>query len=167
LAPSLANLTLFFNDAAQPPYLPGSGAVNARLQAFNDSALAGWLQRGHGEFKGVHFGETVYEGNAGLGCGLVAYLVVLMCGSRLVARRAVPWSIPLPWAIRLAPWLAWISYLVLLAKLGSDHSARIALPYYPLLLITLLRCPSVAAFERSRLAGGWRCSRQPRHCPFF
>lgn len=153
VATSLANLTIFFTDAVQPPYLPDAGAVAAGLKTLNDSAFFGWLKRAHGEFNGVQFGNTVYEGSAGLGCGLVAYLAVLICGSRWGARRADSPPTPLPWAIQLAPWLAWIAYLVLLAKLGSNHSARIAAPYYPLLLVTLLRIPRVAAFEQSRLAG--------------
>jgi len=128
--------------------------VNAHLKGLNESAFFGWLKQAHGEFNGVYFGETVYEGGAGLGCSLVAYLVVLLCGWRWAASRMAARPRLLPWSIRLAPWLAWISYLVFLAKLGSDHSARIAAPYYPLLLVTLVRVPGVAAFERSRLAGG-------------
>jgi hypothetical protein len=153
-APAIAaNLTILLNDAAQPPYLPGSRAVNARLEPFNHGALISWMERAHGEFSGVNFGEIAYEGGAGPGIGLAAYAAILILGSWLVtAPKMLILSTP-PWAIRFAPWLAWISYFVLLAKLGSNHSARIATPYYPLLLVTLLRCPRVAAFERKKISG--------------
>lgn len=148
-----ANLTILLNDAAQPPYLPGSRAVNARLESFNHGPFIGWLKRSHGEFEAVHFGEMAYEGGAGVGIGIAAYTVFLVFGATFVSVRKNLLPPLLPWAVRLAPWLAWISYLVFLAKLGSNHSARIAAPYYPLLLVTLLRCQRVAALEQKRLAG--------------
>jgi hypothetical protein len=43
--------------------------------------------------------------------------------------------------------------LVYLGKLGSDASPRIAAAYYPLLLVTLLRCPRAAALERKNFSG--------------
>jgi hypothetical protein len=152
-AAGLANVVIFLNDAAQPPYLPGSRAINARIEAFNNGPFINKLEQANREFMGVHFGETVYEGNAGLGFGIAAYLAILLLGSLFVAGRAGPPSASLPWVIRLAPWLAWASYAVFLVKLGSNHSARIAMPYYPLLLIPLLRCPKIAAFERGNFSG--------------
>ena len=148
-----ANLTILLNDVAQPPYLPGSRAVNARLESFNHGTFIGWLKRSHGEFVAVRFGEMAYEGGAGVGIGIAAYTVFLVFGAAGVTARKTSLSPTLTWIIRLAPWLAWISYLVFLAKLGSNHSARIAAPYYPLLLVTLLRCPRVAALEKKKLAG--------------
>ena len=149
-----ANVTILLNDATQPPYFPGSQAVNARLQAFNQGPFIARLERAHGEFSGVHYGEMVYEGGAAYGFGLALYAIAILAGSLFVVARVPALPNPLPWAMRIAPWLAWISYLVLLVKLGSNHSARIATPYYPLLLVPLLRCPRIAAFEKTPWAGG-------------
>jgi len=148
-----ANLVLLARDAVQLPWMPGSRNLNAALEGFNQGAFATRLKQSHGEFIGVHFGEMAYEGGAGLGFGLAVYTAFLLLGSILATVRTVAGRPELPWVWRLAPWLAWFSYLVFLTKLGSDHSARIAAPYYPLLLVTLLRCPRVAVWERNKISG--------------
>jgi hypothetical protein len=150
-APMAANLMIFANDAVQPPCLPGSGAINVHLRSLNQSAAVDWMKHAHGEFHGVHLGEMAYEGGAGAGMGIAAYTILLMLASLTMTRAG---KLPaLPWAVRIAPWLAWFSFFVFLVKLGSDHSARIAAPYYPLLLVTLLRLPGAAALERTRISG--------------
>ena len=149
-----ANLILFAKDALQLPYLPGSQKINALLSGFNHSALVHQLGQAHLEFSGVHFGEMAYEGPAGLGFGVAIYVACLLAGLGLVKTRVAPSAtVVLPWAWRLGPWLAWLAFAVYLAKLGSDHSPRIAAAYYPLLLVALLRCPSVAALERKKVFG--------------
>ena len=149
-----ANLVLLVRDATQPPLLPGSQHVNAALEGFNHSAFSNWLRESHGEFSHFRYGEMVYEGPAGPGFGLSVYGAFLLAGLWFVKINTAPSvAAPLPCAWRLAPWLAWIAYAVFLAKLGSDHSPRIAAPFYPLLLITLLRCPRVAALEQKKISG--------------
>ena len=151
-----ANLILLARDAVQTPYLPGTRRLNALLDGFNHGPLVHWLEQSQGQFRGVHFGGMVYEGQAGPGFGLALYLVFLLVGICLVkipaaARFSAAASPPRAW--RLAPWLAWIAYLVYLGKLGSDASPRIAAAYYPLLLVPLLRWPRVAALERKKFSG--------------
>ena len=150
-----ANLILLAKDAAQLPYFPGSQHVNAILTGFNQSHFVHWLEQAHWQFMGVHFGEMVYEGPAGPGFGLAFYVLFLLAAAALVKTTASAFASTenLPRAWRIAPWLAWIAYAVYLAKLGSDHSPRIAAAYYPLLLITLLRWPRVAAVERKKISG--------------
>ncbi len=149
-----ANLVLLAKDATQPPLLPGSRHLNAALEKLNRSAFVDWLRRSHGEFTDIHYGEMVYEGAAGPGFGLAVYVALLLAGVWFVKispspRDSAAGSLPLAW--RLAPWLTCIAYAVYLLKLGSDHSPRIAAPFYPLLLIGLLRWPRVAALERKKL----------------
>ena len=160
-----ANLLILLNDAAQPPYFPGNNAINARLETLNDGKFIAWLHHAQGEFENVHFGDMPYEGGAGPGMGIAAYTAVLFLAAlrrnrspkpgvqRIAAAQSMPPSPSRPRLMQIAPWLAWISYLVFLAKLGSYLSARIAAPYYPLLLVTLVRCPGAAAFERKRVSG--------------
>ena len=150
-----ANLILLAKDAAQLPYFPASQHVNAALNGFNHSDFAHWMQLSHWQFMGVHFGEMVYEGPAGPGFGLAVYVLFLLIGIFFVKNipTSPPRAAPPPGAWQLAPWLAWIAYAVYLAKLGSDHSPRIAAAYYPLLLITVLRWPRVAALERKKISG--------------
>jgi hypothetical protein len=152
-----ANVILLVNDAVQPPYLPGNHQLNSALQGLNHSSFMQTLEESHRQFHGIVFGNLAYEGGAGPGIGLAAYTAILILGAmtlrQTTSRTTAPAATLLPWAVRLAPWLAWVSYAVFLAKLGSYQSARIAAPYYPLLLVALLRCPRVAAFERKKLAG--------------
>ena len=150
-----ANLILLAKDGAQLPYFPASQHVNALLDNFNQSHFVHWLEQAHWQFGGVRFGEMVYEGPAGPGFGLTCYVLFLLVGIVLIKATPLPRAsaVLLPCAWRLAPWLAWIAYAVYLAKLGSDHSPRIAAAYYPLLLVTLLRWPRVAALERKKFSG--------------
>ena len=150
----IANLIEFANDAFHPPIMPGPQRVNALLDPVNHSAFMEWLQRVHLNFNGIKFGEVAYEGGAGLGCGVGLYTLFLLLGCGFVkpgARTANPPPLPLAW--RLAPWLALISFAVLLAKLGSGHTARNAATYYPLLFIFLLRRPRIVFLERHSCAG--------------
>jgi hypothetical protein len=149
-----ANLVLLAKDCAQPPWFPGSQHLNDALEGFNHGAFNQWLRSSHGEFGEVRFGDMVYEGQAGPGFGLAAYVVILLLGACLVKRRLPVATAMLPLAWRLTPWLAWVAWVVLLARLGSDHTQRIAAPYYPLLLIALLRLPRVTAWERKKFAAG-------------
>jgi len=149
-----ANLILLARDAVQPPYLPGSRQLNARLAGFNQSSLIHRLEQSHLQFGGVYFGELVYEGPAGPGCGLAGYTLILLAGTLFMRRQtSCSSTVELPLAWRLVPWLAGVAYVVYLAKLGSDQSQRIAVTYYPLLLIALLRWPRVAAVERKKFYG--------------
>jgi hypothetical protein len=152
----VANLVLLAKDSTQQPLLPGSQHVNAALAGLNHSSFADWLRQSNGEFNRIQYGDMVYEGSAGPGFGLAAYVAFLLAGLCFLKTNAASGgsaaaSLPLAW--RLAPWLAWVAYAVFLAKLGSDHSPRIAAPYYPLLLISLLRLPRGAALERKKISG--------------
>jgi len=149
-----ANLAEFVTDAFHPPILPGAQHVNAWLDPVNHTTFMQWLQRANLNFIGIKFGEVAYEGGAGLGCGVGLYTLFLLLGCWFVKpapRFAFSETLPLAW--RLAPWLALISFAVLLAKLASGHTARNAATFYPLLFIFLLRWPRIAALERRPLAG--------------
>ena len=149
-----ANLVLLTRDATQPPLLPGSQHVNVMLDGLNHSSFVNWLRQSHGEFSNIHYGEMVYEGPAGFGFGLAVYVAFLIAGLWFVKINPASFTTaPLPCAWRLVPWLTWIAYVVYLTKLGSDHSPRIAAPFYPLLLVALLRCPRVSALEQNKLSG--------------
>ena len=152
-----ANVVLFLNDAAQPPILPVSERLNSLATTLSDDAapFMDWLKQSHHEFawRGVSFGEMAYEGRAGLGFGICAYLFFLILGHWFIKRPGPQTGnhSGRPWAWRLAPLIAWISYGFYLMKLGSYLSARIGAPYYPLLIISIILRPRVAAFERRKI----------------
>ena len=145
----LANTAFLLNDAIQLPCLPGSQHLQKICETINQSSFLLWLQRGHRLAPNFQFGEVANEGGAGAGFGLALYALVLVSGGffyRPSNERTV--ALPLVW--RLSLFSVWFSFLVFLAKLGSYHTARTGAPYYPLLLISLLHCPRLAAFERKK-----------------
>ncbi len=150
-----ANLILLLRDSIQPPLLPGNAQITASLAGLNYSHFFEYLHQSHGEFSAIRFGEMVDEGAAGAGFGLSAYLAFLLLGPCLVRTRVMPRPFPvaLPWEWRWAPWLAWISYAVYLAELGSYHSARLGACFYPLLIVSLLRLPRSESLERTKMSG--------------
>jgi hypothetical protein len=160
-----ANIVILLNDVTQPPFLPKNQAINAHLESFNRSAFINWLKRSNREFQGVHYSALAYEAEAGPGMAIGLYVAILVAVGIFGCRRSQSGrhppilseqtilSDPFSAVAKVVPWLAWISYLIFLASLGSYLSARIAAPYYPLLIVPLLRCSSIAAFERRKMAG--------------
>ena len=163
----VANTVILANDATQLPVMPGSELVSGLARKLEEHAgtLFAWLKSSHRQFSGVHYGQMVYEGGAGLGFGVGSYLLLLLATCWWIRPQSLPAGDLLPWAWRLAPWLTWIALAVFLAKLGSGHSARIGAPFYPLLLVSLLRLPRIAAIERKKftavVAGLAACSVVP------
>lgn len=149
-----ANVIILLNESLQPPFLPSANCMNGAFDRLNQSSFFKGLKTSHGQFSGVRFGNMAYESGAGLGIGLSAYTAFLLAGAFVVNRQSNSTGFRLPWKIRWTPWLAWIAYGVFLAKLGSSQSARIAAPYYPLILVPLLRYPAASAFERKKWMGG-------------
>lgn len=149
----IANTIAMVNDAAQPPVFPVAQKINARLEPVNQSAFMQWLRWAEPDSLGIVFGNMPYEGQAGLGCGLCFYGLFLLVGGRFVkpVARGVAVDIPPVW--RLAPWTAWLAFGVVLAKVGfAQHIPRYGAPYYPLLFISILRLPRIAALEHGRIA---------------
>jgi hypothetical protein len=150
----VANLVFLANDVAQLPIMPGYERITTLVEALEHQAgpMFDWLKHSHGQFMGMFFGNMAYEGAAGPGFGLGIYTLFLIFGCWLV-KAPQPLSgrrIVLPTAWRLALWASWISYGIYLAKLGSNTSARIAAPYYPLLLASLLQWRRIALLERKK-----------------
>jgi hypothetical protein len=151
----LANILIFFNDVAQPPVFPITSKIAPALAALNHSLspLMDWLRRCHHEGGKISIGDMAYEGQAGLGFSAGGYLVFVILGCRFIKktfRLAADHSLPVAW--RLTPWLAWIGCTVLFMEIGLSATARYAAPYYPLILISILRLPRIAAFERHKIA---------------
>jgi hypothetical protein len=151
----LANLAEMTSDTLQLPLVPGSKHVDQLLIPLNHTRFMLWLEHSHLSFSGFHFGEMAYEGNMGVGCSVGLYTIFLLAGCWFVKGRSqaldVVATLPLAW--RLAPWAGWISFLVLLAKLGSATTPRNGATFYPLLFISLLLLPKVATFERKKITG--------------
>lgn len=148
-----ANTIALVNDTAQPPLFPVAKKINAALQPLNQSPFMRWLRWAQPNSDGVVFGDMVYEGSAGLGCGLGLYVLFLLAGAWFVKPATAGLRGDFPWAWRLAPWAAWLALTVMLAEVAFSHVTRYAAPYYPLLFISILLRPRLAALERRNIAG--------------
>ena len=147
-----ANAIAMVTDAAQPPVFPIAKKLNALLEPLNQTSFMQWLRWAEPNSDGIHFGDMAYEGGAGLGFGLCFYLLFLWLMSWFIKPVPRVATVNLPWAWRLAPWATWFSLGVILAELAFTHVTRYAASYYPLLLISILWLPRVAALERRKLA---------------
>ena len=148
-----ANAIALVNDAGQPPVFPVANKINARLKPLNQSAFMQWLRWAEPNSSGVVFGDMAYEGQAGLGCGLGLYGLFLLLGGCFVKPVARVAPVDFPWEWRLAPWIAWLAFGVVLAKVGfAEHIPRYGASYYPLVIISILVLPRIAALERRRVA---------------
>jgi hypothetical protein len=149
----IPNALAFLNDATQPPLFAGILSP-ARLYSVLRHVLSPvlpWLPQVPSGRGAMSF-SMAYEGNSGLGFGVGAYMILVLLGAGFVKppqpRAAPSGRLPMIW--RLALLSAWPAYMVMLMKLGGGHASRIGAPFYPLLLVSLLRLRRVGWLERRR-----------------
>ena len=148
-----ANAIAMANDTVQPPVFPLAKKINARLEPLNQSAFMKWLQWASPNSDGVHFGDMVYEGSAGLGCGLGLYALFLLLGAWFIKPVARVAKVDFPWEWRMAPWTAWLALGVVMAQVTFTHVTRYAASFYPLIVVSIVLLPRIAALERRKIAG--------------
>ena len=135
-----------------PPIFPMAGAWNRTVDKIIPADFAKKINADF-EPAGAHWqlGEMEIEETAGLGFGISVLLAVSVGASMLGRRRnssqGIDWSHTL---LQLAPWLALVAFML---KSNLSASARLASPYFGLLLPLLLglRCQ-----ERLVRARWWR-----------
>ena len=125
------NSLMLAYSAAQPPLLPASTRVNDMVAHLFPSEFKVWLLERFPRFE-LKMGEIPMEESAGLGLGLAACLALWIFKGR---RSPIPLLI-----LRRQPWFflgiaGLISLLFFMAKMGSESTARLLLPYYPFLLL--------------------------------
>jgi len=129
----VGNSLMIFAGALEPPICPVVSTVKRRFEAFESTAFVAWLREKYPRFK-LSWGELATEESSGLGLGLTVVATLSFFGGWARGRRcpAVDWG---RW-IGLASFAAFAAYL---AKMGSEAAPRLAAPFYPFLLIPLLR----------------------------
>jgi hypothetical protein len=147
------NALSFLNDATQPPLFAGVLNLERLYGVLRHllSPVLPWLPQAPAGGGAMSF-SMAYEGNSGLGFGVGAYVILLLVGAGFTRppqpRPAVSGRLPMIW--RLALLSAWPAYVVMLMKLGGGHASRIGAPFYPLLVVSLLRLRRVGWLERRR-----------------
>ncbi len=135
-----------------PPVFPWASEWNHLADRLIPARLAVILQQ-HFETGPAHWrlDELAIEENSGLGFG--ATLLVLASLVAVAAGRRTPKG-PLPaesdWWPRLVCTAPWVALIYAMSKLGLSSGARYLAPYYPLLLMGLLRGEGQAALTAKK-----------------
>lgn len=120
-----------------PPVLPAAQEVYRR---FNDALPASWHERLHREFPRYYLGqfsELPGEEGAGLGLGIsLTLLIILVAALRQTGGFRPRLKSLVGTGVGVAAGVAFLFYM---AKMGSEATARLMLPYYPLALIPLFK----------------------------
>jgi len=130
-----------------PPVMPAAELWNGMV--------AGWLQSPRRapllrNFPSLCLDalELQQEEAAGLGLGVTVLLAVtLVAGLRRCPKAFSPPGRKLGSLICLGAWIALLVYMV---KMGGNSTARLLLPYYPLLIASVLLLPATARLARQR-----------------
>ena len=130
----IGNSLIFAYSAVQPPVLPASSRLNNFVIHLLPSQFKVWLLERFPRFE-LKMGEIPMEESAGLGLGLTSCLALWIFKGR---RTLI--SLPI---LRGQPWfflgMAGLgSLLFYMAKMGSESTARLLLPYYPFLILLVL-----------------------------
>lgn len=134
----------------EPPIMPIAKSSLKKITAplEGDDSFASWVRTGFPRFRAGTFGEIPTEEGAGLGLGITAMLLIHFFKRKPHApRNKIPW---LPIAATI---IAMAAYM---AKMGSESTARLTLPYAPLLIASFLvifqRRESTTPLTRNMLA---------------
>ena len=130
----LGNSLMLGFYSLQPPILFSPSKTNKLTTSLIPAELKAWLLERFPRFE-LKIGEIPMEESAGLGLGLTACLALWIFNGR---RSPIPLPIPRgqPWFFLGMAGLG--SLLFYMAKMGSESTARLLLPYYPFLLLLAL-----------------------------
>jgi hypothetical protein len=130
----VGNSLMILTGALEPSVCPVANIAKARFQRFEDSGFARWITAKFPRF-GLSWGELATEESSGVGLG-VFLLFVLSTAAGTLHRRSP--ALPTAVARRWVHFAVLIAFGAFLAKMGSEAAARLAAPYYALLLIVVL-----------------------------
>ena len=155
------NTGLLLSQNLNPPVLPAAERVNRWVEYRLSADWKDWLA--HGAEDGVRaykLRELVHEDFAGLGLPLTLLLAGLTVfqfrrsghANGVAVAQQTPGT-PAGWrtALLVSPWFALLFYA---SQSGITSAARLILPYYPLLLTSLLGARGLDRWMRSRT---WAC----------
>lgn len=130
-----------------PPVCPMASRVNSALSHPAVAPLVGWIKSGYPRFS-VSWGELAMEEGGGLGLGLTLciLLAIIYPQSRRWSGRGLLCS--------LRPGLVWGGFMACFAFMAvssSEAVPRLAAPYYPLILLAVLRSRGAERFFRTPL----------------
>ena len=130
-----------------PPVMPAAKLWNAKAHEWLRCPQRQSLVRGFPCIR-LDCEELQQEEAAGLGMGICVLLMI----SSIAGLRSSPPEFRHP-ARKLGSLIClggWVALAVYMAKMGSESAARLVLPYYPLLIVSVLLLPGSAILARRR-----------------
>lgn len=123
------NTLMLLNNALQPPLLTSFSTVNNFTLGLFPLQLKAWLLNQFPRFE-IKMGGIPMEESAGLGLGLTSCVLLWICLSKRIPRP-----------VAILPSHSWFflglagicSLFFYMAKMGSESTGRLLLPYYPFL----------------------------------
>ncbi len=148
LAGWLGNVVLITAQNLVPPIFPLSNRLETLLNQVSWFAPGSWLRQAYPRFQFL-FNELPQEEASGLGLITILLLLWLLIASR----QSRPPNTALSNSQLRTPLLLThsLAALIFLAKMGSESSPRLFLPYYPLLVAMALVWRSGEPVTRTRL----------------
>jgi hypothetical protein len=149
VAALLGNSILLAEQTFMPPVLPAAQKINQQLINRLPPAGDQLLRQQFPRFYLNKLNELPTEESAGLGLGITLALLVGVGATLLrFSRGSIDWGCLRLHPIVLAGGIALLFYLL---KTGSESTARLLLPYYPLCVAALLKFPGHQHIVRQRL----------------
>ncbi|HEX4348903.1 MAG TPA: hypothetical protein VH251_00875, partial [Verrucomicrobiae bacterium] len=146
----LGNSLLLAQQCFMPPVLPGARKIDDSL---NKSLPAGWqktLQIKFPRYHLNHLNELPQEETAGLGLGVTILLLAGVAGMVCRAGKNISTKNH-SLATALVGYAACGAALFYMLKMGSEATARLMLPYYPLAVVPILMSPAQGWLSASRV----------------
>jgi hypothetical protein len=154
LAAFIGNALQLSSQTVQPPFLPGARTIEARLTGLLPRGLTDLLQRDFWNFE-LDLRELPREEATGLGLGVAFLLATCLLAGRFVQtaeQNSAAQQMRIQTSVMVA---AWTAFLIFMVTMGSEATARLLSPYYPILLPSFLAHPANARLVRERF---WRAA---------
>ena len=127
----IGNTLLLGIGAITPPVVPNAKFLTAVATQMLDKEPLSSLHRDYPRLE-IGIGEIPTEEGAGVGLG-----IALMIMASLVAGLFWKWT-PISDRALIVGLLGWVAIIALMMKLGNHGIARLASPYYPVLILPIL-----------------------------
>ena len=144
------NSLLLLQQSLMPPVLPAAHQVDAWINKSMPRSWRDTLAENFPRYGSSHFNELPQEESAGLGLGITLLLLAAV-GAAMVhgfRNRSGGSLFPKLSAVGLAAGVAVLFYM---SKMGSEATARLLLPYYPMALVPILLLPVQKHLSRLRV----------------
>jgi hypothetical protein len=145
----LGNSLLLLKQSFMPPILPGARKINDLLDKKLPSSVQQTIKDKFPRYYLAPLNELPQEESSGLGIGITALLLV-SAGAAVFGLGRRNLKAKIPPAILIVGLAGWVATLVYMLKMGSEATARLMLPYYPLAIVPFLWLPSQEYLLRFR-----------------